>query len=281
MPCEYTRRRPRIANERGRKPSMRDGAAKAREIGEGGVGGERQHQQDGADGDVVENAPARDGGEQHGEDALISGGARIGGGDSVDADQLSDARQQDDQKAMITVRVCCALAAAGSRKALTPLLTASTPVMAVHPLAKALSSSQRLTDGRGRGTAAEPPRASGCPPRATSWRSRWRSGHERAEEQISRNHEDDAGFAHAAQVDQRDQGQNRQAKAERMRLRGWERPIPARPRPRRCPRRRPGCSRSSAPPRPAGPGMRPGSRGRPCRIRRRPGTPRWSGDRRR
>src|ERR1022692_2872541 len=39
--------------------------------------------------------------------------------------------------AMIAVRVRRAWETAGSRKAETPLLTASTPVMAVHPLAKA------------------------------------------------------------------------------------------------------------------------------------------------
>ena len=44
---------------------------------------------------------------------------------------------------MIAVRVRCAFLTTGSRKAPTPLLTASTPVIAVQPLAKARSSSHR------------------------------------------------------------------------------------------------------------------------------------------
>ena len=42
---------------------------------------------------------------------------------------------------MVSVRF--AFFCVGSRKALTPLETASTPVMAVHPLAKTFASSQR------------------------------------------------------------------------------------------------------------------------------------------
>ena len=45
--------------------------------------------------------------------------------------------------AMMTVRVRRAWTTAGSRKALTPLLTASTPVMAVQPLAKDRISSHQ------------------------------------------------------------------------------------------------------------------------------------------
>ncbi len=41
----------------------------------------------------------------------------------------------------MTVSVFCAFLVVGSRKARTPLLTASTPVIAVQPLANAFSSS--------------------------------------------------------------------------------------------------------------------------------------------
>src|SRR3984885_2009795 len=64
---------------------------------------------------------------------------------------------------MITVRVRCAFFTAGLRKALTPLLTASTPVSAAQPLEKALRSSQYLTAsvmGGGGGSAAT---GVGCP----------------------------------------------------------------------------------------------------------------------
>ena len=47
--------------------------------------------------------------------------------------------------AITMVRVRRAHFQAGSRKAITPLLTASTPVMAVQPLANARSSSQSAT----------------------------------------------------------------------------------------------------------------------------------------
>src|SRR3982074_2087907 len=45
----------------------------------------------------------------------------------------------------IAVKVRCAWVTVGARKAPTPLLTASTPVIAVQPLAKARSSSQTET----------------------------------------------------------------------------------------------------------------------------------------
>ena len=65
--------------------------------------------------------------------------------------------------AMITVKVRRAACTTGSRNACTPLLTASTPVIAVHPLENALTSSQALTAvtacGLGGATT-----GMGCPP---------------------------------------------------------------------------------------------------------------------
>jgi hypothetical protein len=54
---------------------------------------------------------------------------------------------------MINVSVNCAALVTGSRNALTPLLTASTPVMAVHPLAKAFSISHVLIPATAAGMA--------------------------------------------------------------------------------------------------------------------------------
>ena len=48
-----------------------DGAGEAWEVGEGGIGGERKNQQDGADGDVVEDAAPHDCRGQFGEHALV------------------------------------------------------------------------------------------------------------------------------------------------------------------------------------------------------------------
>ncbi len=50
---------------------------------------------------------------------------------------------------MITVSVRCAVFTTGSRKAWTPLLTASTPVIAVQPLENALINSQTLIPAAG------------------------------------------------------------------------------------------------------------------------------------
>ena len=65
---------------------------------------------------------------------------------------------------MITVSVFRAVAAVGSRNAFTPLLTASTPVMAVHPLAKAFSSSQADTAAVAAAGAGGEITGAGCPP---------------------------------------------------------------------------------------------------------------------
>ena len=68
---------------------------------------------------------------------------------------------------MITVRAICAFLTLGSRKAITPFETASTPVIAAQPLEKDLSASQTprpiTVAGRGWGIAA---RATGWPPAA-------------------------------------------------------------------------------------------------------------------
>ena len=77
---------------------LRDGAAEARKIGEGGVGGKRKNEQNGGDGQVVENAFAEDRGDEHGENALVAGLARIGGGDAVDFHQVGNSRQQHRQQ---------------------------------------------------------------------------------------------------------------------------------------------------------------------------------------
>src|SRR4029077_2034760 len=66
--------------------------------------------------------------------------------------------------AMIIVKVARAFLTLGSRKAGTPLLTASTPVIAVQPLENAFTSSHALTaatagSGLGVGTT-----GTGCPP---------------------------------------------------------------------------------------------------------------------
>src|SRR3954471_2662280 len=65
---------------------------------------------------------------------------------------------------MMAVRVFRAWGTAGSLKAPTPLLTASTPVMAVHPLANARIRIQRLAAMAGAGWGAGGSIGTGLPP---------------------------------------------------------------------------------------------------------------------
>src|SRR5229473_1589724 len=71
-----------------------DGAAEAREIREGGVGGERKNEKNGADGQIVEIPLAKNGGDEHGEKALVTGLARIRRSDAVNLHEIRDSRQQ-------------------------------------------------------------------------------------------------------------------------------------------------------------------------------------------
>ena len=146
-----------------------------------------------ADGDVVKDPSARHGGDQHGKHALVSRGARIRRGDVVSADQIRDPASSTIRRPMITVSVRRAVLTAGSRNAFTPLLTASTPVMAVQPLAKALSSSQTLTAAVAGGICGGATTGTGWPPlgnrldEANDHRHRAES-----QEQVGREHEYDA-----------------------------------------------------------------------------------------
>ncbi len=71
--------------------------------------------------------------------------------------------------AMIAVNVRWAVFTIGSRNAVTPLLTASTPVIAVHPLANDLSSSQPLSPTVATGNGGGGTTGVGCPPEASAF----------------------------------------------------------------------------------------------------------------
>ncbi len=69
---------------------------------------------------------------------------------------------------MITVRVRWAFFTVGSRNARTPLLTASTPVIAVQPFEKTCSNSQKLAVATmAAGGVGGVTKAAGCPPAKT------------------------------------------------------------------------------------------------------------------
>src|SRR5579872_6433203 len=69
--------------------------------------------------------------------------------------------------AIMIVKVSLAYLEDGSRNAITPLLTASTPVMAVQPLEKARSISQALMASVAVFNLGGAATAMGCPPAAT------------------------------------------------------------------------------------------------------------------
>src|SRR4051794_5548074 len=71
--------------------------------------------------------------------------------------------------AMIAVSVRRATATAGSRNAATPLLTASTPVMAVQPLANALASTHSPATAAAAGGVGGGSAGAGWPPAATAF----------------------------------------------------------------------------------------------------------------
>src|SRR5690349_1434831 len=64
----------------------------------------------------------------------------------------------------MTVSVRCAVLTVGCRNALTPLLTASTPVMAVHPLANDRTRLQRPTASAAAGGGGGATTGTGWPP---------------------------------------------------------------------------------------------------------------------
>src|ERR1700738_4188830 len=76
---------------------LRDGSAEARKIGEGGGGGERKNKENRGDGQIVEIAFAENGRDQHGEQALVTGLARIGRRDAVGFHEIRNSRQQHGQ----------------------------------------------------------------------------------------------------------------------------------------------------------------------------------------
>src|SRR5258707_15447549 len=121
---------------------LRDGAAEARKIGEGGVGGEREDDEDRGNGQIVEISFAEDGGDEHGKKALVPGLAGIGCGDAVSLHEIGNSGQQHGQDKNNHGEGALCVFHSRLAEGLTPLLTASTPVSAVQPLAKTLSSSQ-------------------------------------------------------------------------------------------------------------------------------------------
>jgi len=104
------------------------------------------------------------------------------------------------------VSVRRALRTCGWRKALTPLETASIPVIAVQPDAKARSNSHQPSASAASGVGGGGTTGCGWPPFASeSVGADGDHGQEAADEQISRQREQPAGFRGAAKIGERQQ----------------------------------------------------------------------------
>ncbi len=120
---------------------------------------------------------------------------------------------------MMMVSVRLAFFCVGSRKALTPFETASTPVMAVHPLAKTLARTQRESmDPAHRQARGLDQRYRMSASRENPHRSNHNHKQQRADEKVSRDEESTACILDAAHVDQRKDEQDSEAERERVRL---------------------------------------------------------------
>ena len=128
------------------------------------------------------------------------------------------------KRPMMAVSVRWAWRTAGSRKAVTPLLTASTPVIAVQPLAKARIRTQRLAAVAAAGSVAGASTGTGWPFGQDRLDDADRQDRQqRDDKEIGRCHERQPRFANPAQVDDRDQHQNRQTERQRMGLQNRQR----------------------------------------------------------
>ena len=89
---------PAVAEDVRKVVVLCNGAAKAREIGERGVGGERKNEKDGAHRQVIEEAFAENSRGEHGENALVPWLSRIGCRDAVEVYKIRNSRQQQSEK---------------------------------------------------------------------------------------------------------------------------------------------------------------------------------------
>ena len=203
------------------KSVVRDGFAEARKIGKRGVRRKRKNQQHGTDREVIEHSPARNRRDQQGNHALITGQPGIGRLNAVRANQVRDAREKNCQQADDH----------GQR----PLRVANGRLAKrVHAVADGLDSRhcraavgehlqeqpRAHRDSRGPGDARRR-RGNGnwMPRREYRFREADEDGDQhRAEKRVRRDHEKHARLPNAAQIHDRDDHQNAQAKRKRVRL---------------------------------------------------------------
>src|SRR5271166_4337807 len=77
---------------------LRDGAAETGKVGKGGVSGQGENDENGADGQIVKEPFAEDRGGKHGENTLIPGLAWVRRSNSIHFHEIGDPRQQNSQE---------------------------------------------------------------------------------------------------------------------------------------------------------------------------------------
>ena len=199
----------------GKVAVLGDHPAKTREIGESGIGRERQHDQDRSDGDVVEYALADDGRDKLREDALIAGLARLGGADAIHVAEVCDAGQQKRQQG--DDRGECA-AGVDDRRVAERADAVADRLDARHRRAAAGERPHQDPEGRAAGYRRQCRRmdhrlrmAARCD---RLHQTDGDDSQQRHDECVCRCHEGDARLLHPAQVDDRDEGQRRQAERQ-------------------------------------------------------------------
>ena len=238
---------------------LRDGAAETRKISEGGIGGQRENDEDRADGQIVKKTFAENRGGEHGENALVPGLTRIGCGNSVSLYQIGNSRQQHRQEKN------------NHGESALGIFDCRLPE-SLHAVADSFHA------GQGRATAGEnlqqQPVAHGFGHGRRRRKRNSRCGMPSAEEhadnacddgdekctdkQIGRNRESAASFAHAAEIEDGDDDQNANAERNGVRAARMEPPRSRRRLPRKCPPRPLGCNRRAERPRQAGRQVRRG-----------------------
>ena len=206
----------------GQIPVLRDGTSKTGKIRKGSVGRQREHNQDRNDADPVENAAPGHSRQQLREHALVTGQAGIGRRDAVGRNQIGDAEKHQHQNRN------------DDRQGPLGVLVGGL-VKSHDSIADRFHSRHRgATAGEG---AQKQPCADGSRDRGQFWghdhRNRMAScgqGFDQAnedereqagDENVGRQQENAAGFLQAAQIDHRNDDQNRETQLQGVALQGW------------------------------------------------------------
>ena len=195
--------------------------AEAGKIGEGSVSREREDQQDGTDGDVVEPPSAHDRRSELGEDALVAGAVGIRRADVVEAAERGDAGEKNEEQGDDDGEGAAGVFRgrfAERHDAVADGFDAGHGGAAAGEDAEEQPEAGGGDGGRKLGRRDDGGRMSMAGDGVEE--ADGNDNEQRTDEQIGRDEEDDAGIADAAHVDEGEQQQNKQADLECVRLEG-------------------------------------------------------------